>query len=320
MVVSPLTKFSTIACIETINTSDLIKLYKKKLNIDISSEFQKIQEIGLYHCQESDLYFFYPTIVGSERFYEHMQQFDWYYLDDKQEYEYASSFIGKSDSVLEIGCGKGAFSTKISSKKYTGIEFSQRAAQIAGTQGIRVVNESIQAHAAKHHEVYDVVCSFQVLEHVDNINSFIQSSLNCLKTDGLMILSVPSFDSFSKYLSNLSLDMPPHHVTRWTDKALTNLTDYFDIELVEIIHEPLQMIHRHMYIKSLLKKAFINVSKNKFKNIDFSWQDLTISLISKILSQFFVHGLDEPIMLPRGISVVAVYRKTGDKMQQQDRG
>ena len=110
--------------------------------------------------------------------------------------------------------------------------------------------------------------------------------------------------------------MPPHHVTRWTDKALTNLTNYFDLELVKVIHEPLQMIHRHMYIKSLLKKAFIAILKNKFKNIDFGWQDLTISIISKILSLAFVHGLDEPIMLPRGISVVAVYRKTGHKLPQ----
>lgn len=318
MVPSPLNKFSTVSCVETIKTLDLVKLYKKKLNVDILSEFQKIQEIGLYHCQESDLYFFYPTIVGSERFYEHMQQFDWYYLDDKQEYEYASNFIGESDSVLEVGCGKGAFSTKILTEKYTGIEFSHKAAQIAKEQGVKVINESIQEHVIKHRGAYDVVCSFQVLEHVDNINSFIQSSLDCLKTDGLMILSVPSFDSFSKYLSNLSLDMPPHHVTRWTDKALTNITNYFDIELVEIIHEPLQMIHRHMYIKSLLKKSFIATSKGKFKNIDFSWQDLTISLISKILSQVFVHGLDEPIMLPRGISVVAIYRKIGDKLPQQD--
>lgn len=315
MNISPLSNSSSVSCLEVIKVKDLARLYKKKFNISILSDFLGVQEIGLYHCQESDLYFFYPPITGSEKFYEHMQRFDWYYLDDKQEYKYACKFITNSDSVLEIGCGKGAFAQKIMNAKYTGIEFSSKAAQIAASQGIKVINESIQSHSNTHQEEYDIVCSFQVLEHVDNIKSFLQSSLDCLKPNGLLIISVPSFDSFSKYLSNLSLDLPPHHITRWTDQALINLTNYFDMDLVEVIHEPLQSYHRHMYVKSIIKKALITISKNKFKNIDFSWRDFLVSLISKLLSHIFIHGLSDPVMLPQGISVVVVYRKKGEITQ-----
>ncbi|MGV2387332.1 MAG UNVERIFIED_CONTAM: hypothetical protein LVR29_00250 [Microcystis novacekii LVE1205-3] len=51
-------------------------------------------------------------ITGSENFYEKLQVFDWYYLEEKNEYDYASQFIKPSDSVLEIGCGKGSFCSK----------------------------------------------------------------------------------------------------------------------------------------------------------------------------------------------------------------
>ena len=307
-VLSPLTKSSNVYLVEIIRTDDLVKIYKK-FQLDIKKEFQGIKEIGLYHCHESDLYFFYPSICGSEKFYEHMQSFDWYYLDDKNEYEYASKFIKESDSVLEIGCGKGAFARKISAKKYTGLEFSQKASETATALGLTVLNQSIQVHESNHSEEYDVVCAFQVLEHVSDINSFIKSSIRCLKPNGLLILSVPSFDSFSRYTTNFSLDMPPHHVTRWTDKALSNLVKYFDIELLEIIHEPLQLAHRQMYVQAILRRSLINFSKQKVKNIDFSCNNSIVSLIGKGLSKIFLQGLGDPIFSPRGISVLAVYRK-----------
>jgi 2-polyprenyl-3-methyl-5-hydroxy-6-metoxy-1,4-benzoquinol methylase len=307
-IVSPLTKSSDISLIEIIRACDLIKIYRQ-FKIDISDELQGIKEIGLYHCNESDLYFFFPSITGSEIFYEHMQKFDWYYLDDKNEYEYASRFIKESDSVVEIGCGKGAFAVKMSAKKYVGLEFSQKAIKTATERGLTVLNESIQDHASKYVEEYDIVCAFQVLEHVANVDSFIQSSLSCLKSTGLLILSVPSFDSFSRFIPNFSLDMPPHHITRWTDKALENLVNYFGLELIQIIHEPLQLAHRQMYIQAFLRRILINSFGHKVKNIDFSWNNSFISSIGTGLAKILSQGLSDPMLLPRGISVLAVYRK-----------
>ncbi|TYQ25776.1 class I SAM-dependent methyltransferase [Pseudanabaena sp. UWO310] len=307
-VLSPLTKSSNVSLVEIIKTVDLVKIYKQ-FQFDITEELQGIQEIGLYHCDESDLYFFYPSICGSEKFYDHMQSFDWYYLDDKNEYEYASKFIRESDSVLEIGCGKGAFASKMSAKKYIGLEFSRKASKTATALGITVLNQSIQVHESNHSEEYDVVCSFQVLEHVSNIDSFIKSSLRCLKPNGLLIFSVPSFDSFSRYTTNFSLDMPPHHVTRWTDKALSSLVKYFDIELLEILHEPLQLAHRQMYIQAILRRSLTDSFKQKVKNIDFTWNNSIVSFIGKGLNKILAQGLSDPIFSPRGISVLAVYRK-----------
>ena len=307
-IVSPLAKHSNVSLVEIVRTDDLIKIYKQ-FKFDISLEFKEIREVALYHCNESDLYFFYPPVTGSETFYDHMQEFDWYYLDNKNEYEYASKFIKESDSILEIGCGKGAFARNISTKKYVGLEFSQKAIKTATAQGLTVLNESIQFHASDHIEEYDAVCAFQVLEHIADIDLFIQSSLCCLKSNGLLILSVPSFDSFSRYTPNFSLDMPPHHVTRWTDKALSNLVKYFDIELLEILHEPLQLAHRQMYVQAILRRSLVNSLEQKVKNIDFSWNNSIVSLIGKCLDKIFSQGLSDPIFSPRGISVLAVYRK-----------
>ena len=52
-VLSPLTKASNVSLVEIIRTNDLVKIYKN-FQFDIKEELQGIQEIGLYHCHESD--------------------------------------------------------------------------------------------------------------------------------------------------------------------------------------------------------------------------------------------------------------------------
>jgi 2-polyprenyl-3-methyl-5-hydroxy-6-metoxy-1,4-benzoquinol methylase len=77
-----------------------------------------------------------------------------------------------------------------------GLEFSRKAKEIAFSNGIIIENESIQSHSVAHPAKYDVVCAFQVLEHVSEIRSFIESSIKALKPGGLLIYSIPSADSF----------------------------------------------------------------------------------------------------------------------------
>ncbi len=309
-IVCPLSGSSNVVLVEEIKTADLAKIYNKLID-NVVSEFSKIDKIGLYHCIESDLRFFYPFVTGSENFYEKLQQFKWYYMGEKPEYDYATKHIKALDSVLEIGCGKGAFAKKISTQNYVGLEFSQQAKHLAALNQVSVINESIQDHAAANQAKYDVVCAFQVLEHVADINSFISSSIACLKPGGLLIYSVPSADSFARYVCNFTLDMPPHHVTKWSDRTLKNLTNYFPIENLEIWHEPLQNIHRGFYAKTILQNSLFKIFKKEMKNIDLSLTAKLIDRISGFLGMFFAKGLTSSELLPRGISVTSVYRKLG---------
>lgn len=305
----PLDQSPHVVLLDSIKTADLVKMYAKSFGLDVTSEFGGYSEIEFYHCQSCDLMFFFPMVAGSEQFYEAMQKFDWYYMDEKNEYDYARKFIKETDSVLEIGCGKGAFAAKVPAKNYVGLELSQRAIKVASSQGITVLNELIEAHAIVKPASYDVVCSFQVLEHVSKPKQFIESSILCLKPGGLLIFSTPSTDSFQKYVSNPILDMPPHHMTRWSDQAFKNLTQYFSLELVEIWHEPLQSNHRHLYVQTIFKNAFFHFLNRDIKTIDLNFSTKVINLVSDQLARFFVKGLAGTELLPRGMSVTAVYHK-----------
>lgn len=281
----PLTQSSEVILLEKIPVKFLIERYEKLLKKDISGEFMEVQEIHLYYAKNSDIKFFHPLISGLESFYKKLQRFDWYYLDDKNEYDYASHYIRDTDKVLEVGCGKGAFSRKIKSPYYTGLEFSKDAISIASKDNIKIFNKTVENHCKNHQEHYDVVCSFQVLEHVTKPDLFIQSCIDscidCIKPNGLLIISFPNDNSFIGSLRNNILNMPPHHVTHWSDKALRKVANYFELKLVDIHQEKMADIHRKLYSRQLIVDSVKKLLGIEDKNwlLDHS---LSYRLLSKL--------------------------------------
>jgi 2-polyprenyl-3-methyl-5-hydroxy-6-metoxy-1,4-benzoquinol methylase len=308
-IVCPLSGSSNVTLIEEINASDLIKMYNQCLQADISNEFGEVKKLGYYHCIDSDLRFFYPMVTGSEKLYELLQKNPWYYMDDKADYYYANNFIKESDLVLEIGCGRGAFSQKISTKKYVGLEFSRNAKEIAFSKGILIENESIESHAVAHPAKYDVVCAFQVLEHISEIHSFIESSIKALKPGGLLIYSLPSADSFLSLMTNNFLNMPPHHVSFWSDKCLKHIAEIFGMKIVNIEHEKLAEWDKVSWASSIILESLKNWLGVKSELLDMSLKYKVLEKISFLTGEVLAKGLINPKVLPQGHSVNVVYQK-----------
>ena len=237
--------------LSTLDTKLLTTYYKSKLDIDVSACFSKIPHIGLYQCESSGLLQYFPVIVGSELFYAALQKFPWYYLDCKREFTVAGEYIDPTASVLEIGCGTGNFAVAYNLHNYTGLELNLSAVAAASAKGLHVLADTIENYAARHAGRHDVVCAFQVLEHVSAPQTFLKACLDVLKDGGKLILSTPSEDAFPRFVPNYVLNMPPHHVTRWTDKSLQSIGDVFALQNVQLIHMPLESIHDDHYCNSL---------------------------------------------------------------------
>lgn len=310
-VICPLTQKDNTELVEELKTSDITRLYHK-LGFSELEELKPYDTIGLYRCLDTDLRFFHPQATGNAGFYEILQRDDWYYLDEKNEYRYAESLIQNGDKVLDVGCGRGQFGSRIASRaEFTGLEFNDKAIEKARKVGLDVIKKSIEEHSIEYAGNYDVVTSFQVLEHIGNINDFIQASLSAVKPGGLLVISVPSYDSLVSVQLNNALNLPPHHMSWWSDTALESLSKLFNMELVAIHHEDLDDAHKQWYsfllIAEALKKLF--GFKSDKKVIDTSFSLKAIHGIAKVLSPFLAKGLTDKRMTPYGHSVTAVYQK-----------
>lgn len=301
----PLCGSHDIDFVEEIKKKDLIKVYKKEYDIDISNDI--LFDFSLLHCGNCDLKYFDPCYTGSQKFYTDLQKFDWYYKSDKYEYDYVLPFIKSRDSVLEIGCGSGRFSKKLKTKKYVGLEYSENAKEIAAQDGIDIRNESLAYHAMSLKKPYDVVVSFQVLEHVSDPKGFIMSALSCLKPGGLFILTVPSEDSWLQYKQDFSLNMPPHHVTKWTDKCLTNIAELYNIKHVHLHHEPLNSYHIPWYLNSMLVYQLNRTLGFKHSLIS-RIKHLPSQILAKLISTAVGHACPTAFHA-HGHTVISVYKK-----------
>jgi 2-polyprenyl-3-methyl-5-hydroxy-6-metoxy-1,4-benzoquinol methylase len=227
------------------------------LNVDVAPLFDRREAtIELHECEECGLRWYSPMVTGDDAFYESLQQHDWYYQSDKPEYDFAARQVAQGASVLEVGCGRGAFHAYLpKSVRYRGLEFNEIAVRKATEIGLDVAIRPVEEEARERPASYDVVCHFQVLEHVSNPAGFMQASVAALRPGGVMLVTVPAEDSFLRIANAAWLNMPPHHVTRWTDRALTNLYDRLGVNVEDIWHEPVASYHHDWYRSVMVSRG-----------------------------------------------------------------
>jgi 2-polyprenyl-3-methyl-5-hydroxy-6-metoxy-1,4-benzoquinol methylase len=239
---SPITGTNNVILEKTIDCELIIEAYQNCLAIDVEKYFTDLQHIQLYRCLDTGYRFYYPfNLEGDGKFYEALQVFPWYYVDWKWEFGVVSKLIDAGDRLLEVGSGQGAFIKYLTEQGITatGLELNEQAIQIARRTGLDICRQSIQEHALQKPEYYDVVCSFQVVEHISQIREFLQASIDALKPDGRLIVCVPNNDSFVKHEPVWVTNLPPHHVGLWGKAALQNLENVFPLKLEKIYIEPL---------------------------------------------------------------------------------
>ncbi|MNY13942.1 Ubiquinone biosynthesis O-methyltransferase [compost metagenome] len=149
---------------------------------------------------------------------------------------------------MEIGSGFGAFLQLLKNNDIQGkgLELNPNAVSRCVEEMLNVEEKLIQEEANENPEFYDVVCCYQVLEHIADPNSFIHSSIQALKIGGKLIIGVPNNNPYlfvnDKYHT---LNLPPHHAGLWNKKSLKSLEKVFSLKQESIEFEPLEVSYSY---------------------------------------------------------------------------
>ncbi len=303
--VCPITKDPHCQVLETVSTQLLIDCYRQDLGIDVTEEFDGIEHLQLCRGLQSDVLFFHPTVAGSPTFYQKLRAYTWYSPPSKFEYECAAALVKTDDHVLDIGCGTGHFAKQVPLAQYSGLEPSLPTQTTTILPNGTIYSEHLSYHADAHRESYDAVCAFQVLEHVVNPTHFVELALTCLKPTGLLILGVPSAESYLTHLTNFVLNAPPHHVTWWTDQALRCLAAHCNLEVQRITHAPVESWERQLYWMERLSSGLSKPSQTYFStSSSHRWRNIGTYLLGGMLGT-----LRSTPSSARGASVVLITKK-----------
>lgn len=303
-VFSPFDPAQPARILKTLPTKDIVEGYKKVYGVDVERLFSSLKEVYVCECPVTGLQFYFPfKLDGDERFYEELSGKDWYYDQERWEHREVNSRIKPNEFVLEIGSGDGAFLKQLTSNKsvfYAGLEFNPKAIQRAKEKGIHLKQQSIADYVKEHSQKYDIVCSFQVMEHISDIHSVLLDSVKALKTGGRLIIAVPNNDAYflkDNIHPSRFLNMPPHHVNLFSENSLRSLAKIYSLKVMEIIQEPMQETHVDIFIYKVLSKMLLG---NNFLT-KLAWRT-RVPLLFKPLVRRYKHSIT-------GHTIIAIFEK-----------
>lgn len=105
--------------------------------------------------------------------------------------------------ALDIGCGHGAMLRKLSIEtgwQIDGCDLNKTALTLSSGQNGRILFYDIRDRNEELRENYDYLLLFDVIEHIDDTEGFIESAVYHLKPGGYVFVNVPALQIlYSKY-------------------------------------------------------------------------------------------------------------------------
>lgn len=167
-----------------------------------------------------------PTERELEKHYENYGRNDYLSpLTIKRYHEILDSFepYRKTNKLIDVGCGIGYFLEEAKKRGWEvyGTEFTDEAIEICSKKGIKM-NKGVLNPNNYTSQEFDVITSFEVIEHINNPQEELAHFYEILRKGGLVYCTTPNFNSLLRYRLKEKYNVLcyPEHLSYYTPKTL----------------------------------------------------------------------------------------------------
>jgi 2-polyprenyl-3-methyl-5-hydroxy-6-metoxy-1,4-benzoquinol methylase len=132
----------------------------------------------------------------------------------------------KTNKILDAGCGAGYFLDEAKKRGWQiyGTELSDKAIQICTEKGIKMKKGFVDPSNYEPN-TFDIITSFEVIEHINNPQSELKNFNIILRDGGLVYITTPNFNSILRYhlKAKYNVISYPEHLSYYTKTTLKKM-------------------------------------------------------------------------------------------------
>ena len=246
----------------------MINCIKCKQELAKTNEYYICKQCGYKALISEDIVIFNPeTVNDSEEYdsdslnylYKYEQKHFWFIHRKKVINEVFSKYANKNEEVIEIGAGTGDNARMLIANGYKNVSVGEmhiNGLEYAKTYGI---NELYQFDILKSPftEHFDLVCMFDVIEHIEKDDIALKNATNMLKKGGRIIITVPAH----KWLWS-NIDDNSRHKRRYSNYMMMELINNANLNLLYSSHF-FSFILPLLFFRALTNKKKYDMENNE---------------------------------------------------------
>ena len=152
--------------------------------------------------------------------------------------ELCGKYEVETNTILEIGAGFGTFCAEVKKRnvfrRVVAVEPTPDLAKTCRKRDIEILEMPVEQVQLAVDELFDVVASFEVIEHLFSPVDFVLHMKRLLKPGGLFLLTCPNGKGFDIETLGTASDTVDHeHLNYFNQKSLAGLLTHCGLEILE---------------------------------------------------------------------------------------
>lgn len=209
----------------------------------------------------------------------------------------------KTNRLLDVGCGRGWFLEEARKRGWEvyGTEYSDVAVELCEKKGINMKKGQLNPDSFALKE-FDVITSFEVIEHINNPNEELNNIQTLLRKGGLFYCTTPNFNSLLRYYLKAEYNVIgyPEHLSYYTKRTLINVAERHHLKKIKFLSTGISITRIKTSKKTSTEKLISKESSDEKlrENINKKWylgvaknvinSALTLSKTGMSLKGYFV--------------------------------